>query len=140
MLLIWIRLLSVSHVWDWFPLEGREDVLPLLPLSGSLTGTFWSQDASRTRPGPVQDPSRAVGCGPANRHVSPVLSTGALGELDGGEENALDTPSLSGEEGGVSDPEDSAEGDASSRPSSTPLYEGERGGRGRGSGLCWRIT
>uniref|UniRef100_A0A3B3YX70 Zinc finger protein, FOG family member 1 n=1 Tax=Poecilia mexicana TaxID=48701 RepID=A0A3B3YX70_9TELE len=44
------------------------------------------------------------------------------GDLDGGEENTADTPSLSGEEGGASDPEDSAEGDSCSPPSYTALY------------------
>lgn len=52
--------------------------------------------------------------------------TGSLGDLDGGEDNAPDTPSLSGEEGGASDPEESAEGDASSPSSSTAQLEGER--------------
>uniref|UniRef100_A0A3P9HCM9 Zinc finger protein, FOG family member 1 n=1 Tax=Oryzias latipes TaxID=8090 RepID=A0A3P9HCM9_ORYLA len=50
----------------------------------------------------------------------------SLGDLDGGEENTADTMSLSGEEGGASDPEDSAEGDSSTPPPYTPLYsEGE---------------
>lgn len=52
-----------------------------------------------------------------------LLLTGSLGELDGGEENALDNLSLSGEEGGASDPE----GDGSSPPPFTTLYnEGAR--------------
>lgn len=85
-------------------------------------------------------------CGPEHRDsgpgpacdLSPGLSAGSPGDLDGPEDNAVDSLSLSGEEGGVSDPEDSADGDASSRPSSTPLYEGEwwvqppLGGGGRG--------
>uniref|UniRef100_A0A3B5B2E2 Zinc finger protein, FOG family member 1 n=1 Tax=Stegastes partitus TaxID=144197 RepID=A0A3B5B2E2_9TELE len=51
----------------------------------------------------------------------------SLGDLDGGEENTPDNLSLSGEEGGASDPEDSAEGDSSSPPPYTPLYnEGEQ--------------
>uniref|UniRef100_H2MG13 Zinc finger protein, FOG family member 1 n=1 Tax=Oryzias latipes TaxID=8090 RepID=H2MG13_ORYLA len=56
-----------------------------------------------------------------------LSSAGSLGDLDGGEENTADTMSLSGEEGGASDPEDSAEGDSSTPPPYTPLYsEGER--------------
>uniref|UniRef100_A0A3P9L316 Zinc finger protein, FOG family member 1 n=1 Tax=Oryzias latipes TaxID=8090 RepID=A0A3P9L316_ORYLA len=55
-----------------------------------------------------------------------LSSAGSLGDLDGGEENTADTMSLSGEEGGVSDPEDSAEGDSSTPPPYTPLCsEGE---------------
>uniref|UniRef100_A0A3B5PRD1 Zinc finger protein, FOG family member 1 n=1 Tax=Xiphophorus maculatus TaxID=8083 RepID=A0A3B5PRD1_XIPMA len=50
------------------------------------------------------------------------LVSGSHGDLDGGEENTADTPSLSGEEGGASDPEDSAEGDSCSPPSYTALY------------------
>ncbi|TKS73743.1 hypothetical protein D9C73_007824 [Collichthys lucidus] len=49
-------------------------------------------------------------------------SHGSLGDLDGGEENTPDNLSLSGEEGGASDPDDSAEGDSSSPPPYTPLY------------------
>nr|XP_015820638.2 zinc finger protein ZFPM1 [Nothobranchius furzeri] len=49
----------------------------------------------------------------------------SLGELDGGDENTADSLSLSGEEGGASDPEDSAEGDSSSPPSYTPLHNEE---------------
>ncbi|KAM3870323.1 zinc finger protein ZFPM1 [Diretmus argenteus] len=49
----------------------------------------------------------------------------SLGDLDGGEENTPDNLSLSGEEGGASDPDDSAEGDGSSPPPFTPLYNGE---------------
>ncbi|XP_062245049.1 zinc finger protein ZFPM1 isoform X1 [Platichthys flesus] len=49
----------------------------------------------------------------------------SLGDLDAGEENALDSHSLSGEEGGVSDPDDSLEGDSSSPPAYTPLYNEE---------------
>ncbi|XP_011474688.1 zinc finger protein ZFPM1 isoform X1 [Oryzias latipes] len=49
----------------------------------------------------------------------------SLGDLDGGEENTADTMSLSGEEGGASDPEDSAEGDSSTPPPYTPLYSEE---------------
>lgn len=55
-----------------------------------------------------------------------VFFTGSLGDLDGGEENTPDNLSLSGEDGGASDPEDSAEGDSSSPPPYMPLYnEGE---------------
>uniref|UniRef100_UPI0037E8FDD0 zinc finger protein ZFPM1 n=1 Tax=Semicossyphus pulcher TaxID=241346 RepID=UPI0037E8FDD0 len=50
---------------------------------------------------------------------------GSLGDLDGGEENTPDNLSLSGEEGGASDPDDSAEGDSSSPPPYTPLYNEE---------------
>eukprot|EP00064_Thunnus_orientalis_P001789 superscaffoldBa00000123_g1792 len=46
----------------------------------------------------------------------------SLGDLDGSEENTPDNLSLSGEEGGASDPDDSAEGDSSSPPPYTPLY------------------
>ncbi len=57
----------------------------------------------------------------------PLPPVGSLGDLDSGEENTLDNLSLSGEEGGASDPDDSAEGDSSSPPPFTPLYnEGER--------------
>uniref|UniRef100_A0A3B4FDK1 Zinc finger protein, FOG family member 1 n=1 Tax=Pundamilia nyererei TaxID=303518 RepID=A0A3B4FDK1_9CICH len=49
----------------------------------------------------------------------------SLGDLDGGEENTPDNLSLSGEEGGASDPDDSAEGDSSSPPPYTPLYNEE---------------
>ncbi|XP_068169144.1 zinc finger protein ZFPM1 isoform X2 [Antennarius striatus] len=49
----------------------------------------------------------------------------SLGDLDGVEENTADNLSLSGEEGGVSDPDDSAEGDSSSPPPYTPLYNEE---------------
>lgn len=56
----------------------------------------------------------------------PPLSAGSLGDLDGGEENTVDNLSLSGEEAGASDLDDSAEGDSSSPPPYTPLYnEGE---------------
>lgn len=60
--------------------------------------------------------------------INPLLfPTGSLGDLDGGEENTPDNLSLSGEEGGASDPDDSAEGDSSSPPPYTPLYnEGEK--------------
>lgn len=47
------------------------------------------------------------------------------GDLDSGEENTADNMSLSGEEGGASDLEDSAEGDSSSPPSFTPVYSEE---------------
>lgn len=53
---------------------------------------------------------------------TPLVPAGSLGDLDGGEENTADTLSLSGEEGGASDPDDSAEGDSSSPPPYTPLY------------------
>ncbi len=57
----------------------------------------------------------------------PLPATGSLGDLDGGEENTLDNLGLSGEEGGASDPDDSAEGDSSSPPPYTPVYnEGEK--------------
>ncbi|XP_034541737.1 zinc finger protein ZFPM1 isoform X2 [Notolabrus celidotus] len=49
----------------------------------------------------------------------------SLGDLDGGEENTPDNLSLSGEEGGASDPDDSAEGDSSSPPLYTPLFNEE---------------
>lgn len=59
--------------------------------------------------------------------VLPRPPAGSLGDLDGSEENTPDNLSLSGEEGGASDPDDSAEGDSSSPPPYTPLYnEGER--------------
>lgn len=48
--------------------------------------------------------------------------SGSPGDLDSGEENTADNMSLSGEEGGASDLEDSAEGDSSSPPSFTPVY------------------
>lgn len=52
-------------------------------------------------------------------------SAGSLGDLNGGEDPSDDV-SMSGEEGGASDQEDSAECDGSSPPSFTPLYnEGE---------------
>ncbi|XP_026168201.1 zinc finger protein ZFPM1 [Mastacembelus armatus] len=47
------------------------------------------------------------------------------GDLDGIEENTPDNLSLSGEEGGVSDPDDSAEGDNTSPLPYTPLYNEE---------------
>ncbi|KAK2918304.1 zinc finger protein ZFPM1 isoform X1 [Channa argus] len=49
----------------------------------------------------------------------------SLGDLDGVEENTPDNLSLSGEEGGFSDPEDSAEGDTTSPPLCMPLYNEE---------------
>lgn len=49
-------------------------------------------------------------------------AAGSLGDLDGGEENTADNLSLSGEDGGASDPDDSAEGDSSSPPPYVPLY------------------
>lgn len=49
-------------------------------------------------------------------------AAGSLGDLDGGEENTADNLSLSGEDGGASDPDDSAEGDSSSPPPYMPLY------------------
>ncbi|XP_073328003.1 zinc finger protein ZFPM1 isoform X2 [Pagrus major] len=49
----------------------------------------------------------------------------SLGDLDGGEENTPDNLSLSGEDGGASDPDDSAEGDSSSPLPYTPLYNEE---------------
>uniref|UniRef100_A0A3Q2PE04 Zinc finger protein, FOG family member 1 n=1 Tax=Fundulus heteroclitus TaxID=8078 RepID=A0A3Q2PE04_FUNHE len=60
--------------------------------------------------------------------------SGSLGDLDGGEETTADTPSLSGEEGGASDPEDSAEGDSCSPPSYPPLYNEESRTRDSGGG------
>ncbi|KAL6479035.1 hypothetical protein MHYP_G00124680 [Metynnis hypsauchen] len=48
----------------------------------------------------------------------------SIGDLDGGEENPPDDVSLSGEEGGTSDQDDSAECDGSS-PSFAPLYNEE---------------
>lgn len=57
----------------------------------------------------------------------PLPAAGSLGDLDGGEENTPDNLGLSGEEGGASDLEDSAEGDSSSPLPYTPVYnEGER--------------
>ncbi|XP_035497989.2 zinc finger protein ZFPM1 isoform X1 [Scophthalmus maximus] len=64
----------------------------------------------------------------------------SLGDLDGAEDNAPDDHSLSGEEGGVSDPEESVEGDSCSPPTYTPLYneeprtQDERGGGGANNG------
>lgn len=60
--------------------------------------------------------------------ISTTLSpAGSLGDLDGGDENTPDNLSLSGEDGGASDPDDSAEGDSSSPLPYTPLYdEGEK--------------
>nr|XP_020468341.1 LOW QUALITY PROTEIN: zinc finger protein ZFPM1 [Monopterus albus] len=49
----------------------------------------------------------------------------SLGDLDGIEDNTPDNLSLSGEEGGVSDPDDSAEGDSTSPLPYTPLYNEE---------------
>ncbi|XP_049928346.1 zinc finger protein ZFPM1 [Epinephelus moara] len=49
----------------------------------------------------------------------------SLGDVDGDEENTPDNLSLSGEEGGASDPDDSAEGDSSSPPPYTSLYNEE---------------
>ncbi|KAF6718889.1 Zinc finger protein ZFPM1 [Oryzias melastigma] len=59
----------------------------------------------------------------------------SLGDLDGGEENTADTMSLSGEEGGASDLEDSAEGDSSTPPPYTPLYSEETRTQDSGGGL-----
>lgn len=54
------------------------------------------------------------------------LSVGSLGELNGSEDPSDDV-SMSGEEGGASDQEDSAECDGSSPSSFPPLYnEGEK--------------
>ncbi|CDQ64528.1 unnamed protein product [Oncorhynchus mykiss] len=47
---------------------------------------------------------------------------GSTGDLEGDEDNTPDDVSLSGDEGGASDPEDSAECDSSSPPPYTPLY------------------
>ncbi|XP_029290029.1 zinc finger protein ZFPM1 isoform X2 [Cottoperca gobio] len=52
----------------------------------------------------------------------PDYDSGSLGDLGGDEENTPDNLSLSGEEGGASDPDDSAEGDSSSPPPYTSLY------------------
>ncbi|XP_068459688.1 zinc finger protein ZFPM1 isoform X2 [Clinocottus analis] len=49
----------------------------------------------------------------------------SLGDLGGEEENTPDNLSLSGEEGGASDPDDSAEGDGSSPPPYAALYNEE---------------
>ncbi|CAL8374354.1 unnamed protein product [Arctogadus glacialis] len=49
----------------------------------------------------------------------------SIGDLDGGEETAPGDLSLSGEEGGASDQEDSAGGDGSSPPPFAPLYNEE---------------
>ncbi|KAK1887994.1 Protein SlyX, partial [Dissostichus eleginoides] len=51
-----------------------------------------------------------------------ILNCGSLGDLSGEEENTADHLSLSGEEGGASDPDDSAEGDSSSPPPYPALY------------------
>ncbi|XP_016320889.1 zinc finger protein ZFPM1-like [Sinocyclocheilus anshuiensis] len=48
----------------------------------------------------------------------------SIGDLNGGEDPSDDV-SMSGEEGGASDQEDSAECDGSSPPSFTPLYNEE---------------
>lgn len=54
------------------------------------------------------------------------LSVGSIGDLDGGEDNLPDDVSLSGEEAGASDQDDSTECDESS-PSFAPLYnEGKK--------------
>ncbi|XP_033941139.1 zinc finger protein ZFPM1 [Pseudochaenichthys georgianus] len=57
----------------------------------------------------------------------------SLGDLSGEEENTADHLSLSGEEGGASDPDDSAEGDSSSPPPYPALYNQES--RTQDSGL-----
>ncbi|KAM9377696.1 zinc finger protein ZFPM1 [Pholidichthys leucotaenia] len=59
----------------------------------------------------------------------------SLGDLDGGEENTPDNLSLSGEEGGASDPDDSAEGEGASPPpySEEPRTQ-DSGGEGEGGG------
>uniref|UniRef100_A0A8C5CWI2 Zinc finger protein, FOG family member 1 n=1 Tax=Gadus morhua TaxID=8049 RepID=A0A8C5CWI2_GADMO len=58
--------------------------------------------------------------------MTSCLSKGSIGDLDGGEETTPGDLSLSGEEGGASDQEDSAGGDGSSPPPFAPLYnEGE---------------
>ncbi|XP_010882440.2 zinc finger protein ZFPM1 isoform X3 [Esox lucius] len=49
----------------------------------------------------------------------------SIGDLEGGEDNTPDDVSLSGDEGGASDPEDSAECDSSSSPPYTPFYTEE---------------
>lgn len=57
--------------------------------------------------------------------LSLFFSAGSIGDLNGCEDPSDDV-SMSGEEGGASDQEDSAECDGSSPPSFTPLYnEGE---------------
>lgn len=53
--------------------------------------------------------------------LSLFFSAGSIGDLNGGEDPSDDV-SVSGEEGGASDQEDSAECDGSSPPSFTPLY------------------
>lgn len=55
------------------------------------------------------------------RWFSLSLFVGSIGDLDGGEDNPPDDVSLSGEEAGASDQDDSAECDESS-PSFAPLY------------------
>lgn len=58
--------------------------------------------------------------------LSIPLSVGSIGDLDGGEDNLPDDVSLSGEEAGASDQDDSAECDEPS-PSFVPLYnEGKK--------------
>ncbi|XP_029378680.1 zinc finger protein ZFPM1 isoform X2 [Echeneis naucrates] len=49
----------------------------------------------------------------------------SLGDFDCGEDNTIDNLSLSGEDGVVSDPDDSVEGDSSSPPPYTPLCNEE---------------
>ncbi|KAL0968209.1 hypothetical protein UPYG_G00263860 [Umbra pygmaea] len=49
----------------------------------------------------------------------------SIGDLEVGEDNTPDNVSLSGDEGGASDPEDSGECDSSSPPPYTPLYTEE---------------
>ncbi|KAK6320292.1 hypothetical protein J4Q44_G00093990 [Coregonus suidteri] len=49
----------------------------------------------------------------------------SIGNLEGDEDNTPDDVSLSGDEGGASDPEDSTECDSSSPPPYTPLYNEE---------------
>lgn len=60
----------------------------------------------------------------------------SLRDLSGEEENTADHLSLSGEEGGASDPDDSAEGDSSSPPPYPALYnqESRTQDAGRGPG------
>uniref|UniRef100_A0A9J7ZTY2 Zinc finger protein, FOG family member 1 n=1 Tax=Cyprinus carpio carpio TaxID=630221 RepID=A0A9J7ZTY2_CYPCA len=59
-----------------------------------------------------------------SRSLSLFFSAGSIGDLNGGEDPSDDV-SMSGEEGGASDQEDSAECDGSSPPSFTPLYNEE---------------
>lgn len=70
-------------------------------------------------------------CWAGTNSLPVVPPTGSPGGLDGGEDSALDGLSLSGDEGGPSEPDESADGDASSA-SSSPGERKEAGWWGRG--------